>query len=54
MILKNYLETNYLKVLEKNLEGVLNTVSLSELNPGVYFFRLSGKYGQADHRIVKY
>jgi len=36
------------------LEGVLNTVSLSELNPGVYFFRLSGKYGQADHRIVKY
>ena len=42
------------KVLEKNLEGVLNTVSLSGLNPGVYFFRLSGKYGQADHRIVKY
>ena len=42
------------KVLEKNLEGVLNTVSLSGLNPGVYFFRLSGKYGQANHRIVKH
>ena len=42
------------RVLEKSLEGVLNTISLSELNPGVYFFRLSGKYGQADHRIVKY
>jgi len=42
------------KVLEKSLEGVLNTIFLSEFRPGVYFFWISGKYSQADHRIVKY
>ena len=42
------------KVMEKSLEGVINTISLTTLKPGVYFFRLSGKAGQVDHRIIKY
>jgi len=42
------------KVMEKKLEGVMNTISLTTLKPGVYFFRLSGKAGQVDHRIIKY
>lgn len=42
------------KVMEKSLEGVINTISLTTLKPGVYFFRLYGKAGQVDHRIIKY